>query len=71
MRPEQGSDQARGKIKIVRGPYTDSFCAELTKVPDAQNDDWADALALAYLAGSKMAGKFRVTTGRRERATRF
>lgn len=55
-------------IKIVRGTWTDDFCSELSKVPNGKHDDWADALALAWLAGSGMPSSFKVDIPLRKRA---
>lgn len=55
-------------IKIVRGAWTDDFCSELSRCPNGKHDDWADALALAWLAGAGVAEKFELHTMPRRRS---
>lgn len=66
MRPASG--QKHGQIKIVRGEWTDDFCMELARCPNGLHDDWADALALAYLIGGEKPVDFKITVPGRKRA---
>lgn len=66
MRPSPGS--GIGSVKIVRGAWTDDFCTELSRVPNAPHDDWADALAGAFLVGTGVATDFRIDAPPRRRA---
>lgn len=65
MKPE--GQATRGKFTIVNGPWVDDFCTELARCPNGLHDDWADALALAFMVGEEVSTRFEVSVPARRR----